>query len=103
MSYTQFPGRRSAGEFAPAPRSHDRFVVLTPVLGLPSKVDTFGFGGGNPFGLPLMVELPLRLRYIAQKLEHDISNQHPGEVPALAGIQQGHIQYYNGNLFFFGQ
>ena len=103
MGYAQFLSRRSAGEFTPAPRGDDRFVVLAPIFGFPSKVDAFGLGGGNPLGLSLMVELSLCLSHIAQKLEHDISNQHSGEIPALAGIQQGHIQYYDGNLFLFGQ
>ena len=103
MGYTQFPGCRSAGEFASAPRGHDSLVVLAPILELRPKVNASGFGGGNPLGLSLTVELPLRLSHIAQKLEYDISDQHPGKIPALAGIQQGHIQYYDGNLFFFGQ
>ena len=91
MGYTQFPGCRSAGEFSPAPRGHDSLVVLAPILELRSKVNAFGFGSGNPLGLSLAVELPLCLRHIAQKLKYDISDQHPGEIPAQAGIQQGHI------------
>ena len=64
----QFFGRRPAGEFAPAPCGHGGRVVLTPVLEFPPKVDALGLGGGDPFGLPLTVELPLRLGHIAQKL-----------------------------------
>ena len=77
MGYTQFPGRCSAGKFAPAPCGHDRLVVLAPILELRSKVDASSFGGSNPLGLSLTIELSLRLSHIAQELEYDISDQHP--------------------------
>ena len=74
VGYAQFLGGCPAGDFALAPRSHDGLVVLAPILELPSKVDAFRFGGGNPFGLSLTVELPFRLGHIAQKLEYDVSD-----------------------------
>ena len=70
---------------------------------LPPKVDTFGFGSSDPLCLPLTVEFPLCLRHTAKKLEHDVSDQHPGEISALAGAQQGHIQHHDGGRFFFRQ
>ena len=103
MSYTQFFSRRPAGEFAPAPRGHDGLVVLAPILEFPPKVDAFRFSRGDPLGLPLTVKLPLRLGHVAQKLEYDVGDQYPGEIPTLAGIQQGHIQHYDGDLFLFRQ
>ena len=50
-----------------------------------------------------MVKFPFRLGHIAQELKNNIGNQHPGEVPALTRIQQGHVQHHNGNLLFLGQ
>ena len=85
MGYAQFLSCCSAGDFASAPRSHDRFVVCTPILEFPSKMDAFGLGGGNSFGLSLVVELSLRLSYIAQKLEYDIGDQHPSEISTGLG------------------
>ena len=38
---------------------------------------------------------------VAEKLKNDVGNQHPGKVPALSGIQQGHIQHYDIDLLFF--
>ena len=103
MGYAQFFGCRSAGHFAPAPCGHDGFVVLAPILCFPPEVYAFGFGGGDPFGLPLAVKFPLCLCHIAQKLEYDVSNQYSGEIPTLAGVQQGHIQYNDSHLLLFGQ
>ena len=67
MGYAQFLSRSSAGDLAFVPCGHDGFVILASVLKLPSKVNPFGFGGGNPFGLSLVVEFPFRLSDIAQK------------------------------------
>lgn len=103
MGYAQFFRCRPAGDFAPAPCGHDGLVILPPILELSSEVDASCFGGGDSLGLTLTVELSLCLSYIAQKLEYDISNQHPGEIPALAGIQQGHIQHDDGDLLLFRQ
>ena len=102
VGHLQFPCRRPAADLTPAPRSHDRFVVLTPVLALPPEVDAPGLCRRNTFGLPLAVELPLRLSHVAQKLKHNVGNQHPSKVPPLAGIQQRHVQHYDGHLLVLG-
>ena len=47
--------------------------------------------------------LPSRLCDIAEKLENNVGNEHPGQVPALPGVQQGHVQHDDGNLPRLGQ
>ena len=100
MGHPQFSGRGSAADFTPAPCGHDGLIVLAPILEFPPKVDAPGLGRGDPLGLPLAAELPLCLGNIAQQLKDDVSDQHPGEIPPLTGIQQRHIQYHDGHLFF---
>ena len=46
--------------------------------------------------------LPLTLRDIGQKLEHNVSDQRPGQVPVDTGVQQGHIQHTDVGPFLFG-
>ena len=43
-----------------------------------------------------MDKFPLCLSHIAQKLEHNVRDQRTGQVPALPGVQQGHIQHDDG-------
>lgn len=66
-------------------------------------MDTFSLGRSDPLGLALAIEFPLRLGRITQKPEYDIGDQHPGEIPALAGVQQRHIQHHDGRLLLFCQ
>ena len=49
-----------------------------------------------------MDELPLRLGHVAQELEHNVRYQRPGQIPALPGIQQRHVQHDNGRPAGFG-
>ena len=48
-----------------------------------------------------MDEFTLRLRHIAQKLEHDIRDQRTGQVAAPARVKQRHIQHDDGRSFLF--
>lgn len=68
MGYAQLLCRRPAGQFAPAPCGHDRRIVFAPFLELPPEVDASGLRRRDSLGLPLAVELPLRLRHITQEL-----------------------------------
>ena len=103
VGHAQLLGRRPATDLASPPGGHYALVVLAPVFELPPEVDALGFGCGDTLCLTLAVELPLRLRHIAQKLEDDVGDQHACEIPALAGVQQGHIQHHDGHLLFLGQ
>ena len=62
-----------------------------------------GLGGGNPLRLALADELPLGLGHVAEQLEHNVRNQSPGQVPALPGVQQRHVQHHDGDLLLPGQ
>ena len=103
MGHAQLFCRRPAADLTPPPSGHYILVVLTPLFEPPPEVDALGLGRRDPLRLPLAVELPLRLRHIGQQLEDDVGDQHAGEIPALAGVQQGHIQHYDSHLLFLGQ
>lgn len=64
------------------------------------KAHTFRLRCRNAFRLPSADIFTLRLGYIAEKLEHDVGDQGPGQVTPLPGIQQGHIQHHNGGPNF---
>lgn len=103
VGYPQLSCRRSAADLAPTPCGYDGLIVFASVFKLPPKVDALGFSCCDPLGLTLAVEFPFSLGHIAQKLEDNVGNQYPSEIPPLAGVQQRHIQHHNGNLFLFGQ
>ena len=86
VSYPQLSCRYPAADFSPTPCGHDGLVVFASVFKLPSKVDTLGFSCCDPLGLTLAVEFPFSLGHIAQKLEDNVGNQYPSEVPTLAGV-----------------
>lgn len=69
---------------------------------LPAKPDATGLSGGDTLLLPLADKFPFRLRHIGKQLQHNVRDQGPGQIPVLPGIQQGHVQYHDGRLLFFG-
>ena len=46
--------------------------------------------------------LSFALRYMGQEPENDVRDLRPGQVPAMAGVQQGHIQRPDARLYFLG-
>ena len=65
-----------------------------------AKPHAVRLGCSDPFCLSLTVKLLLRLRYIGQKLKHDIRNQGSGQVSVLPCIQQWHVQNNDRHLLF---
>ena len=52
--------------------------------------------------LPLADVLPFALGHVGQELENDVRNERPGQVPVIAGVQQGHIQHPDFRLYLLG-
>ena len=76
--------------------------ILRRSLGLRPKMNAPGLCRGNALHLPLADIFTLCLRDIAEKLENDVGNERSGQVPALPGVQQGHVQHHNGGFTLFG-
>ena len=94
--HTALSGRCRSGDLPAFPAPAHRAKVLRERLGGATKPDAPCFGCRNSFRLPLADGFPLRLRHVAKKLQHQIGDQRPGEIPIFSGIQQGHIQHDNG-------
>ena len=65
-------------------------------------MDTPGLGRSNPLGLAFADTLPLILCHKGQDLEHEIRDEGPHEVLAVAGIQQGHVHNADVNTEVYG-
>ena len=100
--HTALSGRCRSGDLPAFPAPAHRAKVLRERLGGATKPDAPCFGCRDSFRLPLADGFPLRLRHVAKKLQHQIGDQRPGEIPCLARIQKRHIQHNNGSLLFFG-
>ena len=103
VGHPQLSRRRPIRQFPSFPGGHNAPVIFAPVLEIAPKVHTLGLGCCDSLGLPLAIKFPFRLSYIGKQLKDDIGDQNTGQVPALAGIQQRHIQNHNGHLFLLGQ
>ena len=57
----------------------------------------------NALQLPLPDVGALVLRHEGQHLQNDIAEKGPHKVFPPAGVQKGHVQYDDVNLFLFGQ
>ena len=98
----QPPGGLTGGDLATLPPLRKNSEFLRQSLPLGSKPYTPGLGLCNALRLPLANILPLGLRHLAQQLQHDVRNQGARQVPPLPGVQQGHVQHYDGAFPLFG-
>lgn len=80
-------------DFPAAPAQIPLVKILRHFFGRSAKQNAPRFGGGNPFRLPLPDIFPFALGHIGQKLQYNVGNERPGQIPVDAGVQQGHIQH----------
>ena len=91
----------SRGDVSLLPQGINCRIIIRLFFGPAAEMLPSGLGRGDALGLSLTDELALRLGHIAQKLQHDIRDQRSRKIPALASVQQRHIQYNNGCLLLF--
>lgn len=103
VGHAEHGGGLSGRQFAVCPPLIHAFILRRFLNGSASKLNAPGPRRRDPLRLPLAYELPLRLRHIGKKLQHDIRDQLPGQVTPLPGIQQGHIQNHDGNALLLRQ
>ena len=75
----------TGGKGAGPPLGQHRIELRRRRFGLAAKLDASRFGCGDSFLLPLADELAFCLRHIGEKLQNDVRNQRPGQIPVLSG------------------
>lgn len=102
MCNAQFLARRPRRQFTALParldllKSRGQFLIGSP------EFYATRLSRSDALRLPLVDEFALCLRYIAQKLEHDVRDQRTGQVAAPARVEQRHIQHDDSRTLLLG-
>ena len=102
MRYPEYSTGFSCRHFSSLPLFVAMLVLVRAFFGLWSKANALLLCSGNALRLSLSNKISFRLRHIREQLKNNISDQRSGQIPSLSGIQQRHVQHYDGCLFFFG-
>ena len=103
MRYREPTGSFPGIDFSTGPQSPDRREFFGNDFPGPAKFDAPRLCGGDALCLTLADIFPLCLGHIGEELQNNVRNEGADEVVFPAGIQQGHIQHHNVDLFLFRQ
>ena len=93
----------TSGDFSPLPFLEDSVEFLGDGLGLSAQMAASESGGFYALPLALADEMSFGFRHVGEKLQEDVRDESTGQIAVLVGIEERHIQNYNGYLLFLGQ